>query len=78
VRCRLGADTPSLPVTNSRQTQTTPVNGSPQWLDVVNVAARASVTVRVRLNYIPGRAVYYCHILDHEDLGMMGVVKATG
>lgn len=55
-----------------------PVDGSPQWLDVVNVAARTSVTVRVRLNDFPGRTVYHCHILDHEDLGMMGVVEATG
>jgi FtsP/CotA-like multicopper oxidase with cupredoxin domain len=54
-----------------------PVNGDPQWLDVVNVAARASVTVRVRINDFPGRTVYHCHILDHEDLGMMGVVEAT-
>jgi FtsP/CotA-like multicopper oxidase with cupredoxin domain len=53
-----------------------PVNGGPQWFDVVNVAARASVTVRVRLNDSPGRTVYHCHILDHGDLGMMGVVEA--
>jgi FtsP/CotA-like multicopper oxidase with cupredoxin domain len=32
----------------------------------------------VRLNDFPGRTVYHCHILDHEDLGMMGVVEATG
>jgi FtsP/CotA-like multicopper oxidase with cupredoxin domain len=54
------------------------VGGSPQWLDVVNIAARGSATVRVRLNDFPGRTVYHCHILDHEDLGMMGVVEATG
>jgi FtsP/CotA-like multicopper oxidase with cupredoxin domain len=23
-----------------------------------------------------GRTVYHCHILDHEDRGMMGVVEA--
>ncbi|MFD0591586.1 multicopper oxidase domain-containing protein [Catellatospora coxensis] len=23
----------------------------------------------------PGRSVYHCHILDHEDLGMMGTVN---
>ncbi|MEV8134662.1 multicopper oxidase domain-containing protein [Microbacterium aurantiacum] len=25
----------------------------------------------------PGQTVYHCHILDHEDLGMMGVVDAA-
>ena len=24
-----------------------------------------------------GKTVYHCHILDHEDLGMMGVIQAT-
>ena len=23
---------------------------------------------------IVGRTVYHCHILDHEDLGMMGTI----
>ena len=50
---------------------------SPQWLDVVNVPARESVTVRIRFTDFPGRTVYHCHILDHEDLGMMGVIDAT-
>jgi FtsP/CotA-like multicopper oxidase with cupredoxin domain len=50
---------------------------SPQWLDVVNVPARSSVTVRIRFTDFPGRTVYHCHILDHEDLGMMGVIDAT-
>ena len=26
---------------------------------------------------IAGATVYHCHILDHEDLGMMGVIKVT-
>ena len=39
--------------------------------------ARESVTVRIRFTDFPGRTVYHCHILDHEDLGMMGVIDAT-
>ena len=50
--------------------------GSPEWLDVVNVPARGEVAVRVRFADFDGRTVYHCHILDHEDLGMMGVVQA--
>ncbi|MCE0486332.1 multicopper oxidase family protein [Ornithinimicrobium sediminis] len=48
----------------------------PLWLDVVNVPARSEVTVRIAFEDIPGRTVYHCHILDHEDLGMMGVIEA--
>lgn len=46
------------------------------WQDVVNIPARNRVTVRVAFDDYPGRTVYHCHILDHEDLGMMGVIEA--
>lgn len=44
------------------------------WRDVINVAAGGSVKVLVDFARHPGRTVYHCHILDHEDAGMMGVV----
>jgi FtsP/CotA-like multicopper oxidase with cupredoxin domain len=48
----------------------------PVWLDVVNVPARSQVKVRVAFEDFGGRTVYHCHILDHEDRGMMGTVVA--
>ncbi|MFV0373340.1 multicopper oxidase family protein [Microbacterium sp.] len=45
--------------------------------DVVNVPAGGAVVVRIRFDRFPGRTVYHCHILDHEDLGMMGVIAAS-
>lgn len=48
----------------------------PVWLDVVNVPARSQVKVRVAFEDFGGRTVYHCHILDHEDRGMMGTVLA--
>lgn len=45
------------------------------WRDVVNVPARASTTVRIAFDRNAGRSVYHCHILDHEDLGMMAVIQ---
>ena len=48
----------------------------PLWLDVVNVPARSEVTVRVAFEDFDGRTVYHCHILDHEDRGMMGTILA--
>ena len=45
--------------------------------DVVDVPAGGSVTVRIAFDRLPARTVYHCHILDHEDLGMMGVVEVA-
>ena len=47
----------------------------PTWQDVVNVAAHSNVTVRILFDDFAGRSVYHCHILDHEDKGMMGVIE---
>lgn len=46
----------------------------PQWQDVVNVPAFSSVTVRIPFEGFTGKTVYHCHILDHEDAGMMGII----
>ncbi len=55
------------------------VNGvgpdAPTWQDVVNVPANGSVSVRISFKDFTGRSAYHCHILDHEDLGMMGVLE---
>ena len=48
----------------------------PAWQDVVNVPARGHTTIRVAFDDFPGRTVYHCHILDHEDKGMMGIIDA--
>ncbi|WP_346925140.1 multicopper oxidase family protein [uncultured Arthrobacter sp.] len=48
----------------------------PQWQDVVNVPARSQVKVRVAFDDFAGRTVFHCHILDHEDQGMMATVQA--
>ena len=42
--------------------------------DTVNVPAGQSVTIRVTFADFAGTTVYHCHILDHEDLGMMGTI----
>lgn len=48
---------------------------TPTWQDVVNVPARSRSRVRIAFEDFTGTAVYHCHILDHEDNGMMGVVS---
>jgi FtsP/CotA-like multicopper oxidase with cupredoxin domain len=45
--------------------------------DTINVPARQSVRVQIAFTGITGRTVYHCHILDHEDMGMMGVIEVN-
>jgi FtsP/CotA-like multicopper oxidase with cupredoxin domain len=47
----------------------------PSWKDVVNVKKHESVRIVVRYDDFPGLWMYHCHILDHEDHGMMGVLE---
>ncbi|MCB2176385.1 MAG: multicopper oxidase family protein [Actinomycetales bacterium] len=44
--------------------------------DVVDVPPGGQTVVRVAFSRYAGSTVYHCHILDHEDLGMMGVIAA--
>jgi len=49
--------------------------GTPQ--DVVLIAPRGWVRLRIPFTTFAGRSVYHCHILDHEDAGMMATVMVT-
>lgn len=44
------------------------------WRDIVVVKARSKARIRIRFEDFAGKTVQHCHILDHEDLGMMGTV----
>ncbi|MCX4594974.1 multicopper oxidase family protein [Streptomyces sp. NBC_01549] len=46
--------------------------------DVVLVPARGWVRLRIPFSDFAGRSVFHCHILDHEDLGMMATVNVRG
>jgi FtsP/CotA-like multicopper oxidase with cupredoxin domain len=54
-------------------------NGVPEpyrsWKDTVNVPKRQAVRFIVRYDDHPGKWMFHCHILDHEDQGMMGVLE---
>lgn len=43
----------------------------PGWRDTVNIPVGESVTIRMPFDDFGGKTVFHCHILDHEDLGMM-------
>ncbi len=43
------------------------------WKDTVNIASAETVRLKVRQD-MKGLRMYHCHILEHEDQGMMGVL----
>jgi FtsP/CotA-like multicopper oxidase with cupredoxin domain len=47
----------------------------PGWKDTVDVPAGGWVRLRIPFRDLAGRTVHHCHILDHEDLGMMGTIE---
>ncbi|MDX3076731.1 multicopper oxidase family protein [Streptomyces sp. MI02-7b] len=64
---------------HTNQFQLMSTNGRPhppsrRWFDTVNVPARGSVVVRIAFQDFTGRTVLHCHILNHEDMGMMAVL----
>jgi bilirubin oxidase len=44
------------------------------WHDTVDVPSRTTATIRVRQD-LPGKRMVHCHILEHEDAGMMAVLE---
>jgi len=54
-------------------------NGEPvsqtKWEDTVNVPGFEDARFIVRYDNYPGKWMFHCHILDHEDQGMMGVLE---
>ena len=48
-----------------------------QWKDTVSVPYRGTVRVVVMYDNRPGMWMFHCHILDHADGGLMGMVHLT-
>jgi suppressor of ftsI len=47
----------------------------PAWKDTVNVRKGETVRFIVEYRDYPGQWMFHCHILDHEDHGMMGILE---
>ncbi|MEU0483487.1 multicopper oxidase domain-containing protein [Streptosporangium sp. NPDC006013] len=63
--------------TNDFQLMST--NGRPHhahsWQDTVNIPPRGQVVIRIHFTDYTGKTVLHCHILNHEDAGMMAVLE---
>ena len=44
------------------------------WKDTVLVRGGETLHIHIYFKDFPSKSVYHCHILDHEELGMMGVI----
>jgi len=55
-----------------------PDTGAPRtalgWKDTVNVPRQKMTAFAVRYDDRPGMWMFHCHILDHADAGMMGML----
>ncbi len=70
-----GMDHPMHIHTNAFQLLRSDGSVIPAWKDTVLVPARSRVAVRTMFRDFEGVSMYHCHILDHEDLGMMGALE---
>jgi FtsP/CotA-like multicopper oxidase with cupredoxin domain len=48
------------------------------WIDTVLVLPGEKVRTQIQFSRHPGLYLYHCHILEHEDMGMMRNFRITG
>jgi FtsP/CotA-like multicopper oxidase with cupredoxin domain len=46
---------------------------APAFKDTIIIPKGGSVTMRLPVRDFPGMTMFHCHILEHEDIGMMGM-----
>jgi FtsP/CotA-like multicopper oxidase with cupredoxin domain len=55
------------------------VNGRPHhghgWQDTATVPVRGWIVIRIHFTDFTGKTVLHCHILNHEDAGMMAILQ---
>ena len=61
--------------TNPFQVLASPGDPGVVWRDTLIIPHGQTKRIRIRFADFAGRTVYHCHILDHEDLGMMGTLE---
>lgn len=72
-----GMDHPMHIHTNPFQVLDSTGTPVPAWKDTVLVRSRSRLAVRTAFREHSGLRMFHCHILDHEDLGMMGTIDVA-
>jgi FtsP/CotA-like multicopper oxidase with cupredoxin domain len=49
--------------------------GDPAWRDTIDLIPGESVELLVPLRDFAGKSVFHCHIAEHADAGMMGIIE---
>jgi suppressor of ftsI len=70
IRCRIHARTHMVYASNGERLQ------QQKWLDTVNVPPMGSVDLLMDFTdpIIRGTSLFHCHLLNHEDKGMMAKI----
>ncbi len=45
-----------------------------EWKDTINIPMKTTARFLVLFDERPGTWMFHCHILDHADAGMMGMI----
>jgi FtsP/CotA-like multicopper oxidase with cupredoxin domain len=51
---------------------------APAWKDTLIIPKWGSATFRIPVKDFGGMTMFHCHILEHEDIGMMGMWHIMG
>ncbi len=51
---------------------------TPAWKDTIVVPKWGKITILVSINDYTGMTMFHCHIVEHEDIGMMGMWHIMG
>jgi len=62
-----------LSIKGGNQAYASLYTSTPSWKDTIIVPKWGSVTMLVPVMDFTGKTVFHCHIVEHEDIGMMGV-----
>jgi FtsP/CotA-like multicopper oxidase with cupredoxin domain len=47
----------------------------PRWEDTVNIKRNGRIRIIVEFRDYPGKRMFHCHTLSHEDFGLMGILE---
>jgi len=51
---------------------------TPSWKDTILIPKGGTVTLLMNISEITGMTMFHCHIVEHEDIGMMGMWHIMG